>query len=284
MPELPEIETLAAQLRPLVSGLVLSRISIGPSDGKASSRAVEAGLKRVLKTPKLILEQKLPGKKIEGVVRRGKFLAFQIEGALSLWFHLGMTGQLLWGAEKKDRHSHVVLEFQGSDVKLTFRDIRKFGKIFLTNGTTDTQPDSIRLLGPEPSQINAQAFALLFKKRTGRIKSLLLNQRILAGLGNIYTDESLFRAGIDPRRRACKIPLVKLEALHTAVKQTLNEAIAHGGSSIDDYVHADGQRGGFQKLHRVYGRFKKSCIQCKTLIKRVRLAGRSSFFCPQCQT
>lgn len=269
MPELPEIETLASQLRREISGFVFSQIEI---------RSPE-----IFGTPLQLLQEKIPGKKILGVKRRGKFLGLVLSGELSLWFHLGMTGQLLWKDEEADPHTHFIIKFDGTDKVLVFRDIRKFGKVVLSNGNPQKLPDSIRLLGPEPFELSVQQFAGLFKKRTGRIKSLLLNQRIVAGLGNIYADESLFRAGIDPRRRPNRLSYEKLAGLHQSICNTLKDAIDHGGSSIDDYVHTDGRRGDFQNFHRVYGRMKQLCFQCETPIRRIRLAGRSSFFCPQCQ-
>lgn len=204
---------------------------------------------------------------------------------VALWFHLGMTGQLLWTREtfERDPHTHVVISFENSSETLVFRDIRKFGSITLTNGRPDSLPAGIQLLGPEPFEMKEKDFVRLFKQRTGRIKSLLLNQRLLAGLGNIYADESLHRAGIDPRRRPHRLKRSVLARLHGSVLETLREAIRHGGSSIDDYRHADGGQGKFQNFHRVYGRAGKPCLDCGNSIRRIMLAGRSASFCSQCQ-
>lgn len=271
MPELPEIQTLSSELQRKISGLVLSdffvsaqaRLNASPDD----------------------LRKKLVGKKILGVLRRGKFLSLKIENEISLWIHLGMTGQLVWRHEDVpvDRHDHLVLFFRGFRERLFFRDPRRFGRLCLANGNPAALPPGIRLLGPEPFELTAPAFARLFKTRTGRVKNLLLNQRLMAGLGNIYADESLHRAGIRPRSRAHRIPRAKLESLHASICETLDEAIRCGGSSIDDYRRTDGSRGTFQQFHRVYGRQKAACFHCGTLIRRIRLAGRSSYFCPQCQ-
>lgn len=272
MPELPEVETLANELREKISGRVLSKIILKE--------------KLILKTPREVIEKKLPGKKLVGIARRGKFLRFDFDGALAFWIHLGMTGQLLWLKEqdfKNDLHVHAILFFEDIPEPLVFRDIRKFGSFCLTNGSSSSLPEGIRLLGPEPSEIKNEAFANLFRHRKGRIKSLLLNQKLLAGLGNIYADESLFRAGIDPRRRPYRLSRQKLIALHRAICDTLQEAIRQGGSSIDDYLHADGSRGSFQNFHRVYGRAGEPCSVCQAPLRQIRLAARSACFCPTCQ-
>ncbi len=271
MPELPEIETLRLQLKPKLEGSILSRLFIFHED--------------ILGTSREDLERQLPGKKILSLSRRGKYLALNLEGAMSLWFHLGMTGQLVWDSDTRghDPRAHLAIEFEEVAEKLIFRDVRKFGVAFLTNAHPQSFPEGLRLLGPEPFDVDENAFARFFKSRRARIKSLLLNQRVIAGLGNIYADESLHRAGIDPRRRSCRIPRGKLGDLYRAVRETLSEAIRHGGSSIDDYLHPDGRRGSFQHFHRVYGRFRERCLSCRSIIRRIRIAGRSSFFCPQCQ-
>ena len=271
MPELPEIETLAQELRPLISNFVFSKISIFDP--------------LIFKTPVSVLEKKLPGKKIQNISRQGKFLVLELSGNLKFWFHLGMTGQLLWlkkGA-REDRHVHAVLEFQNTPQQLVFRDVRKFGKVFLLNGDVELLPETIRALGKDPFELSQKAFTGLFRKRSGRVKSLLLNQRLMAGLGNIYADESLFEARVHPRSKPAHLSLRRLRNLYSAIRKVLQLAIQHGGSSIDDYLHADGQQGNFQIYHKVYGREKEACFACGTLIRRIRLSGRSSFFCPHCQ-
>jgi len=271
MPELPEIQTLARQLQKKISGWVLSQISVRTE--------------QILKSPKKDFENKLRGRRILGVSRRGKFLRVSVEGDLLLWFHLGMTGQLICSqtGAAADPHIHFVLHFQDRSSVLIFRDPRKFGSISLSGGRPESLPEGVRLLGPDPFQISADAFAGLFKSRTGRIKSLLLNQRLISGIGNIYADESLHRAGIDPRRRPHRIHRERLVRLHGAICQTMTEAIRKGGSSIDDYLHADGGRGSFQDFHRVYGRSGEPCPACGQSVRQVRLAGRSASFCAQCQ-
>jgi formamidopyrimidine-DNA glycosylase len=271
MPELPEVETIVTQLRARILNRKISEVVIRTP--------------AILKSPRSLFEKKLPGKKVDKISRRGKFIRIDLEGENTLWFHLGMTGQLLWREDLQalDKHAHLILSFEASCERLIFRDIRKFGGVAISNGNPELLPTSVRLLGPEPFEIQQDDFAALLKKRTGIIKSLLLNQRLLAGLGNIYADESLFRAGINPRKRAIRLTQLELERLYKAIRETLREAIASGGSSLSDYIHINGESGKFQNKHQVYGRFGKPCKKCEASIRRVRLAGRSSCFCPQCQ-
>jgi len=271
MPELPEVEVLSRELKNKILGCVIEAILVPENSWLVSSRK--------------IFESKLKGRKILGVARRGKFLSFHCDGHLLLWFHLGMTGQLLWSPapQPEDRHIHFGIKFRELSEPLIFRDVRKFGKVFLTNGSSNPLPDSVALLGFDPFQISEKDFINIFGKRKGRIKSLLLNQRLLAGLGNIYADESLFGAGIDPRKRPLWINRKGLAHLYRAVRKTLLDAIEHGGSSVDDYLHVDGSRGRYQDFHHVYGRKGASCHRCGSLIRRVVVAGRGTHFCPECQ-
>lgn len=160
--------------------------------------------------------------------------------------------------------------------ELRFVDPRRFGRLSVT--AADFQADGI-----EPLEVDVDPFIELFRGRKTPIKSALLNQKLLRGVGNIYADESLFRAGIRPRRRAAAITREHFVKLHSSIKEVLQEAIALGGSSISDYVDADGEAGFFQLQHRVYGREGEACLVCKTPIKRVVIAGRSSHYCPKCQ-
>jgi formamidopyrimidine-DNA glycosylase len=270
MPELPEIEVLSRELGKKISGLRVSEVVICREF--------------LLKTPRKILEKKLLGKTVLKLSRRGKYLCLIFDSELILWLHLGMTGQLLWASSRSyDAYAQMALRFENSAEELIFRDIRKFGRICLTNGSPDSMPRGLRELGPEPLELAPDDFTKCFDGRTGRIKSLLLNQKLVAGLGNIYADESLFRAGINPRKRPSGIKREKFLGLHKAVYETLREAILQGGSSIDDFIHTDGSRGGFQNFHRVYGRAGEKCFNCGTIIRRIMLGGRSAHFCPTCQ-
>ena len=192
--------------------------------------------------------------------------------------HLGMTGSLRVCEPETEvaKHTHAILRLS-SGRELRFVDPRRFGRLSVA------QAGDFDAAGIEPLEADLDRFLTLFRGRKTPIKSALLNQKLLRGVGNIYADESLFRAGLRPRRRASTITRDQLAKLLLAVKEVLKEAIALGGSSISDYVDADGEEGFFQLQHRVYGREGKPCLVCKTLIKRVVIAGRSSHYCPRCQ-
>jgi formamidopyrimidine-DNA glycosylase len=191
--------------------------------------------------------------------------------------HLGMTGRLLVVAPDTPvaKHTHLVARFR-SGRELRFVDARMFGKLAVVREPFETA-------GTEPLDIGFELFTGLFRKRKTPIKSALLNQKLLRGIGNIYADESLARAGIRPRRRAATLTRADLHRLFQSVQQVLSEAIAAGGSSVSDYVDASGEPGFFQFQHRVYGREGEPCLACRAPIKRVVIAGRSSHYCPQCQ-
>ena len=197
----------------------------------------------------------------------------------ALWIvHLGMSGrlQICQPLEDVAKHTHAIIRLE-SGRELRFVDPRRFGRLSVArSGEFDAG-------GLEPLDVELEDFVALFRGRKTPIKSALLNQKLLRGVGNIYADESLFRAGIRPRRRASNISHEQLHKLFLSVKEVLREAIALGGSSISDYVDADGDEGFFQLQHRVYGREGEPCLVCKTPIKRVVLGGRSSHYCPKCQ-
>jgi formamidopyrimidine-DNA glycosylase len=189
-----------------------------------------------------------------------------------------MTGRLQVCEPEADilKHTHAILKLS-SGKELRFVDPRRFGRLSVaTTGDFDAS-------GIEPLEVDLDRFLTLFRGRKTPIKSALLNQKLLRGVGNIYADESLFRSGIRPRRRAATIPRDQLGKLLIAVQEVLREAIALGGSSISDYVNSDGEEGFFQLQHRVYGREAEACLVCKTPIKRIVIAGRSSHYCPKCQ-
>lgn len=282
MPELPEVETIARGLARRVTGEVVESIWLGrkPEPLKSSARQIVA-----------ILENS----RIVTVRRMGKHIVFDLERndvARSVrpkntgsaqqkaqWIvHLGMTGRLQVCEPQAEvlKHTHAILKL-ASGRELRFVDPRRFGRLSVA------QAGDFDAGGIEPLEAGRDRFLALFRGRKTPIKSALLNQKLLRGVGNIYADESLFRAGIRPRRRASTITRDQLARLFTAVKKVLREAIALGGSSISDYVDAEGEEGFFQLQHRVYGREGESCLACKTPIKRVVIAGRSSHYCPKCQ-
>jgi formamidopyrimidine-DNA glycosylase len=190
--------------------------------------------------------------------------------------HLGMTGRLLLGGES-GKHTHAILTFDRGT--LLYDDSRQFGCIELS----EEFPRRVARLGPEPLEIAVEEFVAGLKKRQTAIKSLLLNQTFVRGIGNIYADEALFRAGIHPLAKASRIRADRAHRLHQAIVAVLTEAIAAGGSSISDYVDGQGRKGFFQVSHRVYQRAGEPCVVCGTPIRRVVVAQRSSHFCPRCQ-
>jgi len=274
MPELPEVETIARGLAKRVTGDLIESVWLGQK-------------KEPLKSPAARIAATLEQSRIASVRRMGKHIVFDldrrdgVERALNKaqWIvHLGMTGRLQVCEPQAEiaKHTHAILRLS-SGRELRFVDPRRFGRLSVA---TSAEFDAT---GIEPLEINRDRFIALFHGRKTPIKSALLNQKLLRGVGNIYADESLFRAGIRPRRRAATISREKLAKLHTAVVEVLQEAIALGGSSVSDYVNADGEEGFFQLQHRVYGREAEPCLVCKTPIKRVVIAGRSSHYCPKCQ-
>src|SRR5271170_4976084 len=292
MPELPEVETIARGLARRVTGDVIESVWLGSKPEPLKSAPSE-------------IVATLESKRIAGVHRVGKHIVFDLENggrtsspvhksdlksskkaravtpappsATAQWIvHLGMTGRMLVCEPDQaiEKHTHAVARL-ASGRELRFVDPRRFGRLSVAHGFEPT--------GSEPLEVKLDRFIELFRDRKTPIKSALLNQKLLRGVGNIYADESLFRAGIRPRRRAAAITRNELGKLHRAVREVLREAIALGGSSISDYVDADGEEGFFQLQHRVYGREGEPCLVCKTPIKRVVLAGRSSRYCPKCQ-
>jgi formamidopyrimidine-DNA glycosylase len=234
------------------------------------------------------LERELPGKKITAVRRFGKFLLFDLESTngahenSSLLVHLGMTGRLVISSPEAPIAPHTHVFFALDDGReLRYTDVRRFGRMaYLADGAHEAVLGD---LGLEPLEATEQQFSEKLRGRRARIKSLLLNQSVLRGIGNIYADESLWRAKIHPMRLAANLSTKEMRALYLAVQAVLNEAIRLRGSSVSDYVDADGQRGSFQQRHRVYQRHGEKCSRCGATIKRAIVAGRSSHFCPRCQ-
>jgi formamidopyrimidine-DNA glycosylase len=262
MPELPEVETVARSIAPLVGRKIVSA-GIRPS--------------RVLRgADPARLAAALEGRRITSVERRGKFILISLEGGGYLVVHLGMTGRLLLGGAP-GKHTHAILRLDEGE--LLYDDSRQFGAFEYSDGI----PERVARLGPEPLEIGFEAFAASLRRRKTRLKALLLDQSFLRGLGNIYADESLFRAGIHPLALAARVTPERARRLYAAIRAVLQEAIAAGGSSISDYVDAQGRKGFFQFSHRVYRRTGEPCPGCGTGIRRILVSQRSSHFCPKCQ-
>jgi formamidopyrimidine-DNA glycosylase len=289
MPELPEVETIARGLAKRVTGDVIESVWIGQKKEPLKSSAREIartlehsrilGVRRMGKHIVFDLEPNLPGPRRPVGKGPTSVRSASAQGIVSKahWIvHLGMTGSLRICEPHAElaKHTHAILKL-ASGRELRFVDPRRFGRLSVSAAFEAT--------GVEPLEVDFDRFIALFRGRKTPIKSALLNQKLLRGVGNIYADESLFRAGIRPRRRASSIAREQLAKLYAALQKVLTEAIALGGSSISDYVDANGEEGFFQLQHRVYGRETEPCLVCKTPIKRLIIAGRSSHYCPTCQ-
>ena len=272
MPELPEVEVIRRALAPRVVGRRIEEAKID-----------EPRLTRRRGTPQEVATI-LAGRTVAALTRRGKWFLFDL-GDMSLVIRLGMTGPLLWWASRDqfraDAHTHAHFHFTRGGV-LSYRDVRKFGEIFLLP-TPTVEP--VLKIGIEPLDpaFTAEELARVCRDSRARIKSLLLDQRKIAGVGNIYADESLFRAGIRPTRRARSLRLEEIRSLRRSVRDVLRAAIRHRGSSISDFRDPGGKPGRFAPLHRVYQRDGKPCVSCGTLIRRILLGQRGTHFCPACQ-
>src|SRR5271154_4872548 len=271
MPELPEVETVANGVNERIRGKRIQSVWL-------------SSYKEPFKTPPDPMAEALTGARIDRVYRVGKHIVFDLtrDKTSSQWIvHLGMTGRLLVSAADVPipPHTHAILSLS-TGRELRFVDPRRFGRLSLHQTTAE---NSFRGPGSEPLTISAADFALLFRGRKLPIKAALLNQKLLHGVGNIYADESLFHAGIRPTRMAGRLTRDRLEKLRIALQAILRKAIELGGSSVSDYVDADGVAGFFQLEHRVYLRTGQPCLVCGNPIRRIVLAGRGTHYCPHCQ-
>jgi formamidopyrimidine-DNA glycosylase len=276
MPELPEVETVANGVDARVRGQRIERVWT-------------SGKPQTFKSAEAEIVETLTGARIERVRRVGKTIVMDLgrAGGVRAQFlvHLGMTGRLLVSKAEVPLppHTHAVLSLSGArgekdGREVRFVDPRRFGRLSVV-----TDEGGYAGPGVEPTTVSVEAFSTLFKGRKLAIKAALLNQSILHGVGNIYADESLFRAGIRPRKQAGKLTKVERGRLHAALQQVLAHAIKLGGSSVSDYVDADGVRGFFQLEHKVYGRAGEPCHDCGAGLKKIVVGGRTTVYCPSCQ-
>ncbi len=281
MPELPEVETVARGLQKSVAGRRILSVRLGKTD--------------FIDDP-VALEQRLPGRQIEKVERYGKFMLLRLSArgnpaadsengdveAASLLVHLGMTGQLApcAAAQPSAKHTHVWFGLDDGR-ELRYTDPRRFGRMAYLTGAL--LADELMAFGADPLLVSAEDFASRIRSRNAQIKALLLNQSVLRGVGNIYADESLWRAKIHPMRRGTELSAKQAQVLRRVLQDVLRKAILARGSSISDFLDAEGQPGEYQRHHRAYGREGKRCYRCRAAIRRVIVAGRSSYFCPKCQ-
>lgn len=273
MPELPEVETIVKGLRKLITDHVVQNI--------------------IVREPKLIafpavddFKDELVGSCIDGINRRGKYILIRFKGDKTLVVHLRMTGRLLVKPRniEYDKHTHIIFELNNG-IDLRFHNMRKFGRMYLVDTGAYQEAGGLAKLGPEPLSIDftLKKFKEILKSRTTNIKSLLLNQTFIAGLGNIYTDEALFMAGIAPDRRVNTLTDIEKEKLYRAIRKVLKSGIKYGGTSFSDYLNAFGKKGDFQKELQVYQQDGKKCPACGQIIEKKRVAGRGTHYCPDCQ-
>lgn len=270
MPELPEVETIVRGLRPVICGRRLGRTILTRPD--------------VVKTGGDRLPTALAGRRVRELRRRGKRLALHLDNDTILVFALGMTGTITINhvADTLLPHTHIRIRFGNARREIRFRDPRRFGGVWLLNGSTATKDHPLARLGEEPLEINVRQFRRLLNRKR-QIKAFLLDQHVIAGLGNIYCDEALHRASIHPLTRAIDLSPEQAGTLLRNIRSVLRAAIEAGGSTLMDYRNAQGQPGRFQQRHRVYNRQGKPCRRCKTPIIRLIVAGRSTHICPACQ-
>ncbi len=282
MPELPEVETVRRGLAPVMEGQLIAKADINRPD---------------LRWPlPQRMAQRLAGQRVLGLRRRSKYILADLGSGETLLIHLGMSGRMTVSGDPLGRfvrdhpatgkHDHVVLHMQNG-ARITFNDPRRFGMMDLLDTDKADQHKLLAVLGPEPlsNDFHEEHLIAAFRGRNTPVKSALLDQGIVAGLGNIYVCEALFRAGISPMRKAGRIAPGRVAALVPIIRQVLAEAIEAGGSSLRDFRQADGELGYFQHSFAVYGRECKPCPGpgCTGVIRRITQAGRSSFYCAQCQ-
>lgn len=264
MPELPEVQTIVNTLSPRILGQRIECVELRRAD--------------ILDPQGFDFVGALCGKSITHLDRRGKRLVFTLDDSNRFYVHLGMSGRLT--IDPKDlalpKHTHLTIRYEGFELR--FRDPRRFGGVWWMGSRPDDDT-----MGPEPLTIRPACLYERFQRTSRAIKNALLDQHVVAGLGNIYVDESLFAAGLHPLTPADRLSKEQVERLTRAIKATLRKALRHRGSTLRDYVDADGGEGAFQVLHRVYDRGGKPCRKCRTAIKRIVLGGRSTCFCPRCQ-
>ena len=282
MPELPEVETVRRGLAPVMEGVVIARADVNRPDLRWPFPAQMA--------------ERITGQRVERLRRRSKYVLADLSSGETLLIHLGMSGRMLISGDPlgqfvhehpaADKHDHVVFHMENG-ARITFNDPRRFGAMDLMETAREAEHKLLAVLGPEPLSNDFHEAILVnaLKGRNMPVKSALLDQRIVAGLGNIYVCETLFRAGISPARKAGRIAAVRVAAMVPIIRDILGEAIEAGGSSLRDFRQADGELGYFQHSFDVYGREGQPCKTegCDAKITRIVQSGRSSFYCPQCQ-
>ncbi|MEO6599974.1 MAG: bifunctional DNA-formamidopyrimidine glycosylase/DNA-(apurinic or apyrimidinic site) lyase [Polyangiaceae bacterium] len=290
MPELPEVEVTRRRLAPILVGRTIERVDTTPNSYFFLTKPEE-------------LKRRLAGRTVRELNRHGKYLLAELDDGDRLLLHLGMTGQLfssavtsvrLFSAKtrgsrppeelrefKPDQHTHLSLHFEDGGPSVLFRDVRKFGKVLLLRAGADDP--RLEKLGVDALAATGSTLFESARSRKIPIKTLLLNQGVIAGIGNIYADEALFLAKVRPKRGARRVTAQECEAIVSAAKRVMKRSIETGGSSISDYVAPDGSDGGYQNERKVYARKGLPCLVCETPIRRIVIATRATHYCPECQ-
>ncbi len=271
MPELPEVETVARGLRDTILNKTVAAVSVTSVKINDDNDPGWA--------------ERLVGKTFIGVRRRGKNILIDLSGNLTLWVHLRMTGHFYYLPHNRplDKHDHIVFRLKNDTHDLRFNDYRKFGRVRLYPTDRILEQPGLADLGPEPLEISADDFVALVKSTRRMIKPALLDQTFIAGLGNIYADESLFAARINPRRLTDSISAKKLAELHGIIQKLLKKAIRNMGTSVDTFAGINGDAGGFQKYLKVYGNGRERCSRCGHRLRHEKIGSRTAHYCPYCQ-
>lgn len=282
MPELPEVETVMRGIEPAMTGYKIDQLILNRPDLRWPFPGGMA--------------ERVSGTKVLGLRRRSKYILADLDSNETLLIHLGMSGRILVSGDPLgnfvhdhppiEKHDHVIFSMENG-ARITFNDPRRFGAMDLLDTYLGDAHPLLRNIGPEPfgNEFHEDYLVNILKKKNSPIKSALLDQRIVAGLGNIYVCEVLFRAGISPRKLARKISAKRTAPMVAIIRDVLGEAIQAGGSTLKDFRHSDGELGYFQHTFKVYGREDETCTNtdCDAKIKRIVQSGRSSFYCPKCQ-
>lgn len=292
MPELPEVETIVRDLRPSIMGRVITGLIMRAK-----------ALNHLLKTDPRTFSQGVMNQSVVTVLRKGKYIIMPLSNNSVLVFHLGMTGKILIkdsidvdfidqlsNNDLVDKHTHFLMELMDpsgeyEDVELHFNDVRLFGNIWLVPDVQNIEEldvPGLKELGPDALGISDKEFAIAMSS-SRPVKAILLDQSKIAGVGNIYADEACFCAKIHPTTKGSSLTEEQQERLRFAIKTVLKQGIKFRGSSTSDYVSTDGGEGSYQKYHRVYQKTGQNCVECGTIIVRIKLSGRSTHFCPSCQ-
>jgi len=288
MPELPEVETTVKELNREVLGWTFID--------------VWSDFKKMIKEPESFdkFKKEIKNKKIKRIWRRGKNILFDLSGDKTLLIHQKLTGHLLSGkwefkggrwfppsgplSEKINTYVHLLFTFDNGQM-LALSDLRKFAKVELWNTETLKESEEMKSLGPEPLEkdFTFEKFEETLRQTQGKIKKVLMDQTVIAGIGNIYSDETLFEAKIHPFKEVSKLSKIEFKRIYQSMQKILKRAIELKGESISDFRRISGEKGGFDPLRKVYRREGQKCLRCGTIIKKAKIAGRSAHFCPRCQ-